>query len=198
MFPTDKQCVGISAGFRQPPPRLSFAAGEQPLAKDNACTPKHPRSPSSPAAAAGSARAWRCTWPSAASTSSSPTAPASRGRRGACAQSKPWAQGRRPAARRRRQPQLRRLRRGGAARARRTWQRERFDYLVNNAGIGLHAPFAETTEAQFDELMNVHLKGAVPPDAALLAAPRRRRPHPQRVERPGALHPPRLRRPTRR
>jgi NAD(P)-dependent dehydrogenase (short-subunit alcohol dehydrogenase family) len=39
------------------------------------------------------------------------------------------------------------------------WQRERFDYLVNNAGIGIHASFAETTEAQFDELMNIHLKG---------------------------------------
>lgn len=39
------------------------------------------------------------------------------------------------------------------------WQRERFDYLVNNAGIGIHAAFAETTEAQFDELVNIHLKG---------------------------------------
>jgi len=39
------------------------------------------------------------------------------------------------------------------------WERERFDFLVNNAGIGLHAGFAETTEEQFDELMNVHLKG---------------------------------------
>ena len=39
------------------------------------------------------------------------------------------------------------------------WQRDRFDYLVNNAGIGVHASFAETTEAQFDELVNVHLKG---------------------------------------
>lgn len=39
------------------------------------------------------------------------------------------------------------------------WQRERFDALVNNAGLGHHAGFAETTEAQFDELMNVHLKG---------------------------------------
>jgi NAD(P)-dependent dehydrogenase (short-subunit alcohol dehydrogenase family) len=38
------------------------------------------------------------------------------------------------------------------------WQRERFDHLVNNAGIGLHAPLTETTEAQFDELMNIHLK----------------------------------------
>ena len=39
------------------------------------------------------------------------------------------------------------------------WQRERFDYLVNNAGIGAHAPFAETTEEQFDLLASVHLKG---------------------------------------
>lgn len=39
------------------------------------------------------------------------------------------------------------------------WQRERFNFLVNNAGIGVHVPFDETTEAQFDELMNVHLKG---------------------------------------
>jgi len=40
-----------------------------------------------------------------------------------------------------------------------TWQRERFDYLVNNAGTGAHASFAETTEEQFDLLANVHLKG---------------------------------------
>lgn len=40
----------------------------------------------------------------------------------------------------------------------RGWQRARFDYLVNNAGIGIHASFAETTEAQFDELMRTHLK----------------------------------------
>ncbi len=39
------------------------------------------------------------------------------------------------------------------------WQRERFDFLVNNAGIGIHASFAETTEAQFDELVDIHLKG---------------------------------------
>jgi NAD(P)-dependent dehydrogenase (short-subunit alcohol dehydrogenase family) len=39
------------------------------------------------------------------------------------------------------------------------WQRDRFDFLVNNAGIGIHASFAETTEAQFDQLMNIHLKG---------------------------------------
>lgn len=41
----------------------------------------------------------------------------------------------------------------------RTWQRETFDFLVNNAGIGAHASFAQTTEAQFDELMRIHLKG---------------------------------------
>jgi NAD(P)-dependent dehydrogenase (short-subunit alcohol dehydrogenase family) len=39
------------------------------------------------------------------------------------------------------------------------WQRERFDYLLNNAGHGMDAPFAETTPAQFDEMMRVHLKG---------------------------------------
>jgi NAD(P)-dependent dehydrogenase (short-subunit alcohol dehydrogenase family) len=39
------------------------------------------------------------------------------------------------------------------------WQRDRFDFLVNNAGIGIHASFAETTEAQFDQLVNIHLKG---------------------------------------
>lgn len=40
-----------------------------------------------------------------------------------------------------------------------TWKRTTFDYLVNNAGIGIHAPFAETSEADFDRLMNIHLKG---------------------------------------
>src|SRR5689334_4852827 len=28
------------------------------------------------------------------------------------------------------------------------WQRDRFNYLVNNAGFGAHASFAETTEEQ--------------------------------------------------
>lgn len=40
-----------------------------------------------------------------------------------------------------------------------TWQRERFDYLVNNAGTGLRKPIAETTEEEFDTLLNIHLKG---------------------------------------
>lgn len=40
-----------------------------------------------------------------------------------------------------------------------TFKVERFDYLINNAGIGIHAYFAETTEEQFDTLMNIHLKG---------------------------------------
>jgi NAD(P)-dependent dehydrogenase (short-subunit alcohol dehydrogenase family) len=39
------------------------------------------------------------------------------------------------------------------------WQRERFDYLVNNAGIGIHASFEETSEEQFDQLMKIQLKG---------------------------------------
>lgn len=35
---------------------------------------------------------------------------------------------------------------------------EHFDALVNNAGSGLHANYAETTEEQFDLMMNIHLK----------------------------------------
>jgi NAD(P)-dependent dehydrogenase (short-subunit alcohol dehydrogenase family) len=40
-----------------------------------------------------------------------------------------------------------------------SWGRDRFDYLVNNAGNSLHAGFEETTERQFDEIVNVHFKG---------------------------------------
>ncbi|MCI3278630.1 SDR family NAD(P)-dependent oxidoreductase [Streptomyces cylindrosporus] len=39
------------------------------------------------------------------------------------------------------------------------WSRTTFDFLVNNAGHDLQAPFAETTEKDFDDLVNVHLKG---------------------------------------
>jgi len=39
------------------------------------------------------------------------------------------------------------------------WNRTNFDYLVNNAGIGTFAPFATTSEADFDRVMNVNLKG---------------------------------------
>ena len=41
----------------------------------------------------------------------------------------------------------------------RVWQRDTFDHLVNNAGIGITASIAETTEAQFDTLVDIHLKG---------------------------------------
>lgn len=34
-----------------------------------------------------------------------------------------------------------------------------FDFLVNNAGIGISAPITETTEEQFDRLVDIHLKG---------------------------------------
>jgi len=40
------------------------------------------------------------------------------------------------------------------------WQRETFDGLLNNAGSGVHASFAATTEAQFDEMFRIHLKGS--------------------------------------
>lgn len=38
-------------------------------------------------------------------------------------------------------------------------ERTSFDFLINNAGTGLYVPFLETTEAMFDEMMNIHLKG---------------------------------------
>ena len=40
-----------------------------------------------------------------------------------------------------------------------TWQRDTFDHLVNNAGHGDYALIENTTEAQFDGLVNVHFKG---------------------------------------
>lgn len=39
------------------------------------------------------------------------------------------------------------------------WGRETFDHLINNAGHGEMAAFVETTEAQFDLIFNVHVKG---------------------------------------
>jgi len=41
----------------------------------------------------------------------------------------------------------------------RGWGRKRFDYLVNNAGTSLHKLFELTTEAEFDQIVNVHFKG---------------------------------------
>jgi NAD(P)-dependent dehydrogenase (short-subunit alcohol dehydrogenase family) len=40
-----------------------------------------------------------------------------------------------------------------------TFGTDRFDFLLNNAGTGLRASITETTEAQFEEMVNVHLKG---------------------------------------
>ncbi len=42
---------------------------------------------------------------------------------------------------------------------RETWGRDSFDHLVNNAGHGDYALIADTTEAQFDRLVDVHFKG---------------------------------------
>jgi NAD(P)-dependent dehydrogenase (short-subunit alcohol dehydrogenase family) len=40
----------------------------------------------------------------------------------------------------------------------RTFGRKQLDYLVNNAGTGLHASIAETTAAQLDQMYNIHFK----------------------------------------
>jgi NAD(P)-dependent dehydrogenase (short-subunit alcohol dehydrogenase family) len=42
-----------------------------------------------------------------------------------------------------------------------TFQRPRFDFLINNAGTGAHAALLQTTEAQFDALLSVHVKGVL-------------------------------------
>ncbi|TVT39291.1 SDR family oxidoreductase [Hymenobacter setariae] len=40
-----------------------------------------------------------------------------------------------------------------------TFSTDRFDFLINNAGTSLISPIAEMTEAQFDDMLNVHFKG---------------------------------------
>lgn len=40
-----------------------------------------------------------------------------------------------------------------------TFDSDRFDFLVNNGGIAGYAPIADVTEDVFDELLNVHFKG---------------------------------------
>jgi len=39
-----------------------------------------------------------------------------------------------------------------------TYGNSNFDFLINNAGTGAYNLIADTTEVQFDEMMNVHLK----------------------------------------
>lgn len=39
------------------------------------------------------------------------------------------------------------------------WGAKKFDYLVNNAGVGFTSPIVEFTEEKFDELVNIHFKG---------------------------------------
>ncbi|HUR10231.1 MAG TPA: SDR family oxidoreductase [Flavitalea sp.] len=38
------------------------------------------------------------------------------------------------------------------------WNSDKFDFLINNAGIGATIPFEQVTEADFDRFMNIHFK----------------------------------------
>jgi NAD(P)-dependent dehydrogenase (short-subunit alcohol dehydrogenase family) len=38
------------------------------------------------------------------------------------------------------------------------WKTDKFDFLVNNAGIGATIPYAQVTEEDFDRFMNIHFK----------------------------------------
>lgn len=40
-----------------------------------------------------------------------------------------------------------------------TWDRDTFDFLVNNAGNSSNSGFAEVTEEEFDTLVDIHFKG---------------------------------------
>jgi NAD(P)-dependent dehydrogenase (short-subunit alcohol dehydrogenase family) len=42
---------------------------------------------------------------------------------------------------------------------RETWDRDRLDFLINNAGTSYHHSIEQTTEADLDALYNVHVKG---------------------------------------
>lgn len=39
------------------------------------------------------------------------------------------------------------------------WATGKFDFLINNAGVGATIPFAQATPSDFDRLMNIHYKG---------------------------------------
>lgn len=39
------------------------------------------------------------------------------------------------------------------------WGVAKFDFLINNAGVGATIPIAQVTEEAFDNLMNIHFKG---------------------------------------
>ncbi len=39
------------------------------------------------------------------------------------------------------------------------WGKDKFDFLINNAGIGATIPFVNVTEDDFDNFLNIHFKG---------------------------------------
>ena len=39
------------------------------------------------------------------------------------------------------------------------WNKDKFDFLINNAGIGATIPFLNVTEDDFDTFLNIHFKG---------------------------------------
>ena len=82
-----------------------------------------------------------------------------RSRKSSSAKSKRWEEKRPHSARRRQCSRRSTDSSPKSAKRCESWGRERFDFLVNNAGNSLHANFGETTEAQFDEIVNVHFKG---------------------------------------
>ena len=63
---------------------------------------------------------------------------------------------------------------------------DRFDYLVNNAGIGINVAFKDTTEEQFDPVNECALQRSFLPDPGGIALLERRRWHRQCLQPAGA------------
>ena len=133
--------------------------------------------------------------PAAASTSSSPTAAADEAGAVVAQIERPAHAPWRCRSTSARAARLRRLRRPiCAALSRSAWQRDRFDFLVNNAGVGVPRGLRRDHRGAVRRADARPPQGTVLPDPGAAAADRRRRPHRQRVDRPGALRAAGLRR----
>lgn len=74
------------------------------------------------------------------------------------------------------------------------WGRSDFDFLINNAGIGIYAPFANITEAQFDDLMKIYFRSPFFLTQKLLPLLKDGGADSEHLNRVGAIHHTRLRR----
>ena len=72
----------------------------------------------------------------------------------------------------------------------RGWDRDTFDFLVNNGGMSIGGTIAEVTEEDFDRARRRPLQGRLLPHPEARAAAGRQRLDRQHLDRPGPLHEP--------